>query len=233
MSKTKKKAKVGKKSTVKRAVSKPKKVDFSFLKGFDFVPTVGNYPNKQVCIMSAAALATKISSGDCTLTEALELKQGNYGHEPKVEATDELSCVDPTLRTLLIARNDHPAVTDKARKPWALKMLPRILGTKSNLTTTRKVEALAVGLLEEMYNGEERRASLAEIGTLLKKAQAALKDKDVDAVESELDEAMEAIYYHPSPLDYDSVDSFSALWNEFTPAQLDTVIEKVLKELKK
>lgn len=103
-----------------------KPVDLSFLKDFSFGTGAGYYPDKKVCIMSAGALAVRIAEGTLTLTQALE--RDIDGDENRY-TTDNIDCVHPELRDLCINLNDGGFQDDEDRKEWALKTLPRILGT--------------------------------------------------------------------------------------------------------
>jgi hypothetical protein len=79
--------------------------DWSFLTG-----SVGDYGHKQACTMSAAVALTRVRRG-------VDMNG----------ATDSLECVCPVIRKLVIARNDATPVADL--KPWAVMIIPRIVGT--------------------------------------------------------------------------------------------------------
>lgn len=107
--------------------TKLKPVDLSFLADWTFVGGVGNYRNKQACIMSALFLATKIAEGKVTLNQVLESDPNRSG---PLGEYDRVSCVSPWMRDKVVERNDSfPDTMEDKRKEWALAMLPRLLGT--------------------------------------------------------------------------------------------------------
>jgi hypothetical protein len=94
-------------------------LDLSFLTDWDFVGSIGDYGKKQACAMSAAVAAVRVARG-----------------EDMNGATDELECVDPVIRKLIIARND--AMPKAGRREWALSMIPRFVGTNNGKKKTVK-----------------------------------------------------------------------------------------------
>jgi len=85
-------------------------IDLRFLSDWNFGHGTGNFDAKSACVMSGAVAAIRMERG------------ADLG-----DATDRLECVCPIVRGLLIRRNDSTPVDDI--KPWALSMIPRILGT--------------------------------------------------------------------------------------------------------
>lgn len=112
-----------------------KPLDLSIFKDFKFVPAVGDYHDKQVCIMSALYLATQIALGKTTLEDAILSRderdeiEGETGQDVKrFYATDQVDCVSGYIRDVCISRNDENVGVDK-RKEWALSMMPKIVDT--------------------------------------------------------------------------------------------------------
>jgi hypothetical protein len=131
-------------------------VDLSFLGEWKFVQGVGYYAHKEACIMSALFLAVKIAEGKVTLDQVLVEK-----YDPPSKALgeyDHVSCVSKTLRDAVVERNDG-FNSDDARKEWALKMLPRLLGTALGDTFEKKLrQALSAFRSKRPAVPEEDRA---------------------------------------------------------------------------
>lgn len=127
-------------------------VDLTFLWEWDFVGGTGDYQHQRVCIMSALYLATEIAAGRTTLAIALgkeEPPEDNLETEYPVERIteqDRVSCVSPTLRTLVVQRNDHfdegRDDADPERKAWALALLPKLLGTDRGPGMEKRLRAV-------------------------------------------------------------------------------------------
>jgi len=124
-------------------------VDLKFLRKFDFIDSVGDVASREVCVMSGLYLATEIAAGKITLKEALEgYPDGSY-----VEMTDRVDCVHPILNTLAIHRNDA-FIDPKKRKAWALKTLPRLLGTKGNAKNEIRLNRIAEVVMEKIRDAK-------------------------------------------------------------------------------
>lgn len=91
------------------------------LPGLTIVGGIGNYAENTACVMSAAVAEDRLRRG-----------------KPLGEATDELECVCPVVRTLAIYRNLFVRYADDAeRTTWALGMVPRLLDSRRSVHTTR------------------------------------------------------------------------------------------------
>lgn len=73
----------------------------------------GNYSAGTACTMSATVALDRLRKG-----------------EPLGEATDELECVCPVIRRLVIGRNDGWWPSGEARTEWGLKLIPKLLDTR-------------------------------------------------------------------------------------------------------
>jgi hypothetical protein len=101
-------------------------LDFSILDGFTFGTGAGRYSEKRACIMSGLYLVTQIAEGKITLDQAIAKDEEG---EAEFEVNDRVTCVSPLVRDLVVHRNDLHSVSDEERKLWAMKTMPRIVGT--------------------------------------------------------------------------------------------------------
>ena len=89
------------------------------LADFTLIAGIGDYDQHKACVMSLAVAMDRLRKG-----------------EPIGEATDNVHCVCPVLRRLVIYRNDGPWESDAARTEWGLAMAPRLLDTRRDETET-------------------------------------------------------------------------------------------------
>lgn len=153
-------------------------------------------------------------------------------------ATDHLSCVSDHLRVLLINRND--STTDKAElKAWALKYLPKIIGTKRN----KKVEASAAAagraarakvenkFLEE-HHGDQSKEAQERLKNAISVMKKEINSKNPDGkyllyYAEELADAQEELH----DLSPEHNDSCDYLTNEEHLEAADAEIDAVIKVL--
>jgi hypothetical protein len=90
------------------------------IKDLKLVDGIGDYADNTTCVMGAAVLYDRLSRG-----------------EPIGEATDDLDCVCPVLRALVIQRNDV-FDDDGERTRWGMALVPRLIDTRGDIETTRE-----------------------------------------------------------------------------------------------
>jgi hypothetical protein len=143
-------------------------LNLDFLSDWEFVGSVGDYKHKQACVMSAAVAAVRVARG-------VDMNG----------ATDQLECVCPTIRRLMIARNDATENADE-RKAWALSMIPRIVGTnQGKALSVKRAEHLARYAIRVICAEAMDSARLPELAEKCRSLGADAPMSDCNAVASE------------------------------------------------
>lgn len=142
-------------------------LDLSFLADWDFEHDVGDYAEQRVCTMSAAVAAWRVTRG-----------------EDMNGATDHLECVDRVIRKLVIARNDMTPLDEL--KPWALAMIPRIIGTDGGMDLAiKRAEHIARYAVRVIAAEAMDFAKLPDLATKLRAVSDGASMADLRSVASE------------------------------------------------
>lgn len=203
-----------------------KPVDLSVFDGFKFDADVGDYSEKRVCIMSALYLATEIALGHTTL-EAAIASDGDFekwdalraaGIRVNPDARDKVLCVSDVIRSVAIHRNDETR-DERERKEWAIRTMPRLLGTYLGLAFEKKLGALAVLLSSE----EHIRKWLGDYKLLIEAERATLNSRTKRA--KTIKHTLEEIGFH---LGRDYIGSTDEFENPLEIAYLDAKLDAIL-----
>lgn len=171
-------------------------LDFSVLDQFEFIGGTGNYGSKQVCAMTALHLVVEIAKGTVTLAQATGqepmpgrrvIRKQMFSDTPEggIPVADHVACVSPTLNAIVIRRND--AMEDpEERKKWAMKILPKLVGTNLGARFENRLEKLTVDYAGEhlidvaLVKVKEWMKKKPLDGELLREAAEIIEDADED-----------------------------------------------------
>jgi hypothetical protein len=148
------------------------KLDLTIPKTLNFVKGEGDPGiDHTACIMSASAFMIHKAMGT----------------EEDFIVTDHLTCVDPSIQDLCIRVNDQ-YTSDGLRKSWALKYIPKILGTKFVTKEIAEKRDEMLGLIPE-----EKACTIKKLTQVLEEMIALGEPVVLHTVEEEAQEVEQVV----------------------------------------